>query len=103
MADIYITQYARMADGERGFLQCGEEPNLGTLTIAIGVASAQSATLDPATRFVCISAEAACSVQFGANPTAVKATSTRIPAVGERWFGIEGNLARSGCKVAVIE
>lgn len=103
MADIYITQYARMADGEQGFLQCGEEPNLGTLVVTIGAASAQSATLNTKTRFVCISAEAACSLAFGANPTAAKASSTRIPGVGERWFGIEPGLAKSGCKVAVIE
>lgn len=103
MADIYITQYARLGDGERGFLQAGEEPNLGTATVTIGAASAQSATLNAATRFVVIAAEGACSVAFGSNPTAVKATSRRLPAAGEYWFGIEGGLARGGCKVAVIE
>lgn len=103
MADIYITQYARMADGEQGFLQCGEEPNLGTLVVTIGAASAQSAALNVKTRFVKISTEAACSVAFGSNPTAAKASASRIPGVGSEWFGIEPGLARSGCKIAVIE
>ena len=103
MANIYITQYARLADGDRGFAQCPEEPNLGTLEVEITSSSIQSAELSPACKFVMIAAEAPCSIDFGVDPAAVKATSKRLPSIGDYPFGVQRELIGAGCKIAVIE
>lgn len=99
---LTITQYARQAADARGFLPAGEEPNLGTIEVATGGSSTQSATLDPRTRFVMLCADVTCSFAVGSNPTAV-VTGPRLPANQLLFIGIEEGLLRPGtCEIAAI-
>jgi len=97
MAFAYITEYRRQAnDGISRVIPTGMEPSLAVQKIAIGAGSVQSAAFNANTSFVSVNVDAACSIGFGANPTAT-AAMTRIPLDGTQFFGVN-----PGDKCAVI-
>lgn len=87
MADVFITEYADATLlGLGKFLPVGVEPAVAEQAVLIGVA-AQSAALNPKTRFVRVHAEAAVCIKFGENPTAV-ITEHRLPAGAVEFYGV---------------
>jgi hypothetical protein len=100
MATLYITEYARQGRDLSGYVQQGtpEAPPTAEQTVAIGVGSVQSAVLNASTTLVVLTADAVCSVAFGANPTAT-AAKRRIPANVPVSIAVAPN---SGLKIAVI-
>jgi hypothetical protein len=99
MAVLFVTEFARQARDASGYgMVVGEEPPAAQQTVAIGATSTQSAAFNAATRFVRLHADAVCSVEFGASPTAT-ATSRRLAANQTEYFGIPPN---GTYKVAVI-
>lgn len=98
MATAYIREYAALGLSN-GVVQAGAEPGVADQTVTTSGTSAQSATFNANTRFICISTPAAqaVAVLFGVNPTAL-VTSLRLPANSLVFFGI-----RAGDKVALID
>lgn len=97
MASLYITEYARQpfdSNGQR--VPAGEEPALAIQKVTVGVASAQSAAFNAATKFVRLHTDVICSVIFAADPTAT-ASHSRMAANSTEFFGVV-----AGHKVAVI-
>ena len=66
-------------------------------TLAIGPASAQSGSFNPATNFIRAHTDATCSIAVGANPIAA-AGSARMAANQTEYFQV-----RPGDKIAVIQ
>ncbi len=87
MPTLYITEYQQLAVDGRGIVPAGVEPALASQTVAIGAGSAQSSPFGERTRFVRVHTDAACSVKFGANPTAA-ATDARMAASQTEFFGV---------------
>jgi hypothetical protein len=100
MATLYITEYARQGRDAAGYVQQGipEAPPTAEQTVAIGASSAASNELNASTTMVVLTADAVCSVAFGAAPTAA-ATNRRIPANVPVSIAVPAN---SGFKIAVI-
>lgn len=97
MATLYISEYAVLPTDANGrVLPLTQEPALAEQSVTIAGASAQSAAFNAATKYVMIHTDVACSVLFGANPTAV-AASKRMAAGETRFHGVT-----PGHKVAVI-
>lgn len=101
MATLYITEFVRQGRDGRAAIPAGEEPAVASQTVAIGGASAQSAALNVATRFVEIHADAICSIKFGANPTAT-AADMRLAAGDRIVRAVEEKAVIDGLKIAVI-
>ena len=99
MATLFISEFSSQArDGSSSVLPCAQLPAIVEQTVAIGGASAQSAALQPGTRFVRLSADSVCSVLVGSNPTALL-TSMRLSAGAAEYFAV---LPGQSMKVAVI-
>jgi hypothetical protein len=99
MAVLYVTEYARQGRDASGYqMVVADEPAIANQTIAIGVGSVQSAAFNALTKFIRVSTDAVCSVEFGTNPTAT-ATTRRMPANSTEYFSVP--LAGS-YKIAVI-
>ena len=99
MATVYLTEFANTGRDSAGYkMQCAQESQTASQTLSITAGSVQSAVFNPLTRFVRVSTDAVCSVEFGANPTAT-AISMRMPANSSEYFGVPLN---GGFKVAVI-
>lgn len=100
MPTLFITEFAQEGfDALGNVVQAVRQPPVAQQTVAIGGASAQSATLNGATTLVRLNTDVNCRVLFGGNPTAV-AGSMRMPADSTEYFVVPVN---SGLKVAVIE
>lgn len=98
MAVLYITEYALMGAAPNASPQMPMEPALASQTVAVGGASAQSAFLNIATRFVRLHSDVVCSVALGPAPTAT-ATAARMAANQTEYRAVpEGG----SCRVAVI-
>ena len=88
MATVYITEYARQGRDASGFqMVIADEPPVANQTVAITVGSVQSNAFNALTRFVRVSTDAICSIEFGANPTA-SATTRRMPANTTEYFAV---------------
>lgn len=99
MATVYITEYARQARDASGFqMVVADEPPAASQTVAIGGTSTQSAAFNSLTRFVRVSTDAICSIEFGTNPTATSSTR-RMPANTTEYFGVPQG---ASYKIAVI-
>lgn len=99
MATVYITEYARQARDASGFqMVVADEPPVASQTVAIGGTSAQSSAFNGLTRFVRVSTDAICSIEFGSNPTATS-SSRRLPANTTEYFGVPQG---GSFKIAVI-
>lgn len=100
MATLYITEFARQARDAAGYVAQGtpEYPSTAEQTVAVGVGSASSATLQANTTILEIVSDVVCSVAVGVNPTA-SATNRRIPANTPVQIGVPVN---SGYKIAAI-
>lgn len=98
MARLSIREYEHTTHLARGLIPVGEEPALASQSVAIGGASAQSATLNLRTKFVRIHSDVACSIEFGTDPTAV-AGSCDFAAGQTEYFGVAN---ASQIKIAVI-
>lgn len=97
MATLYIEEYVDLPRGGDGLAV----PSVGILsakqTAAIGAASTQSAAVGGGVRFIMLTADVACQIEMGSNPTAT-AASRYLPADTPRPYHIFG-----GHKIAVIE
>jgi hypothetical protein len=92
MAILYISEYSRQAlDISGSPVPVGQEPALAIQTVAIAGASAQSAALQAATRFVRLHTDAICSVKFGMNPVATTADA-RMAAGQTEFWGVPGTM-----------
>ena len=70
MANLYITEYAKLAhDVDGNPLQVPEEPALAEQAVSF-TTSTQSAALNRLTTVVRLLADADCHIKFGTNPTA---------------------------------
>lgn len=99
MAVVYITEYARQGRDAAGYqMVVADEPPVANQTVAITVGSVQSSAFNANTKFVRISTDAVCSIEFGTNPTA-SATTRRMPANTTEYFSVPQG---SSYKVAVI-
>ena len=99
MAVVYITEYARQGRDASGYqMVVADLPSIANQTVAITAGSVQSAALNPLTKFIRVSTDAICSLEFGTNPTAT-ATTMRMPGNTTEYFSVPlaGNY-----KVAVI-
>lgn len=104
MAVLYITEFANAAmaglvNVTPSFpLPAPLVPGVVEQHVAIGGGSVASAAFDPTTTFVMVNCDVACSLAWGANPTAVT-TAQRMGANETRFYGVP---AGSNLKVAVI-
>ena len=99
MAVLFITEYARQGRDAAGYrMVVAEEPPLASQVVTIAGASAQSSAFNAKTHLIRISTDAICSIEFGANPTALT-TSRRMPANSTEYFAVPPG---ASYKVAVI-
>lgn len=98
MATLYVTEFG--ASGAVGNFAIGavQQQPIAEQTVAIGASSAQSAAFNANTTIIRLQADAICSVEFGANPTATTG-KMRLAANQTEYFTVPPN---SGWKVAVI-
>lgn len=97
MATLYISEYANLAfDNLGNTVAAPQTPALVEQNVAIGMSSAQSAAFGTSTRYIQINCDNACSVAFGANPTA-SASFHRMAANETRFYAVA-----PGSKIAVI-
>jgi hypothetical protein len=98
MSKLYISEYARITQASgpgTAAVQAPEEPPVATQVVDFTSGAAQSAALNAKTRFVRLHSDAACSVRFGAAPTA-NANDPRLAAGQTELRGIpaDGSAAR---------
>lgn len=87
-------------DENRNIAQAFMPPQpIRSANVTIGAASAQSAAVNAATRFVRLKADADCYVNFGPNPTAV-AGNVMLSAGDTEYFAVD---VGQSWKVAVIQ
>jgi len=102
-----ITEYERMAEVTGGFrVSVGEEPAIAIQNIAFTATAGQSANFNVRTKFVRIeilSSTAAAHILFGANPTAVADTHTRLTNGQAEYFGCNPASVVAGLKVSAVE
>lgn len=99
MATVYITEFARQGRDASGFpMVVADEPAIANQTVAITAGSVQSSAFNALTKFVRVSTDAICSIEFGANPTA-SATTRRMPANTTEYFSVP---LGASYKIAVI-
>jgi|SRR6185312_1444086 len=103
MATLYVTEFKALSAaaggwGSQQFMPFGSQPPIAEQTVAIGGSSAASNAFNTATSYVRLHADAICSVEFGASPTAT-ATTARMAAGQTEYFAVPGH---AGFKVAVI-
>lgn len=88
MPTVFITEYARQGRDASGFqMVVADEPPVANQTVAITASSVQSSAFAAGTRFVRVSTDAVCSIEFGTNPTAT-ATTRRMPANTTEYFAV---------------
>lgn len=99
MATLFVTEFSgRGVEAGGAAAPALLVPPLAEQTIAIGAASVQSAAFNARTTTVRVATDAACSIQFGANPT-VTITKMRMAANSVEFFSVPAGQA---FKVAVI-
>ena len=99
MAVVYITEYARQGRDASGYqMVVADEPPVANQTVAIGAGSVQSSAFNALTKFVRVSTDAICSIEFGTSPTAT-ATTRRMPANSTEYFSVP---LGASYKIAVI-
>lgn len=94
MAVLYITEFADVSATQGVVI--GKQPVVAEQTVAIAAGSASSNAFNNRTRYVRLSPDVVCSVEFGASPTAT-ATTMRMAAGSVEYFDVA-----QGSKVAVI-
>lgn len=100
MAGLTITEFEWMAPtgpNRDGIAQIPMQPPVTVQTALVpGASSAQSQAFNAATRFVELTTDADCRINFGSNPTAAQSNSL-MKAGDVRYYGV-----RAGDKLAVI-
>lgn len=95
MANLYITEYSRIAgDADGHNVQVGAEP--GTDQVVSFTTTTQSAAFSTTTKMIRVYADAACHINFGASPTATT-SNKKLAADAPEYFGVIG-----GQKVAAV-
>lgn len=85
---VFITEYARQGRDASGYqMVVADEPPIANQTVAVTAGSVQSAPFNALTRFVRVSTDVVCSIEFGTNPTAT-ATTRRMPANTTEYFAV---------------
>ncbi len=96
MAKVYITEHMSPKVAFGNSLPMAPMPPLATQVVSITGTSQQSAVFDENTKFIGVHADAACSVEFGADPSATT-NSRRLAANATEYFTVT-----AGHKLAVI-
>ena len=96
MAVLYITEFNAIGGGGNFPVGGAYQPPVAEQTVAIGGSSANSNAFNSNTLFVRLHADAICSIEFGAAPTA-STTTARMAANQTEYFNVV-----PGQKVAVI-
>jgi|SRR6267154_2354170 len=97
MATLYITELKSIIfAGNQAVLAPASNTITAEQDVAIGGSSVQSAAFAATTNFVMVNCDSACSLAWGANPTAVT-TAHRLGANETRFYGVI-----PGQKLAVI-
>lgn len=102
MTKLYVTEYAELTlvGTPNGVpAQCPKEPPLASQVVDFTAGAAQSAAFNAKTTFVRLQSDAACSVKFGADPTATT-SDQRLAADQETYRGVAGD--GSAAKVSAI-
>jgi hypothetical protein len=100
MAVLYITEFASQGQDARGWkMVVADQPPAAEQTVAIGASSVQSSAFNALTKFVRVSTDAVCSIEFGTNPTAT-AVNMRMAANTAEYFSVP---IGASYKVAVIQ
>jgi hypothetical protein len=98
VAQVDVVEYCSLAsDGPGQKIAAGMEPARAIQQIPVGIASAQSAAFDSATRFVRVHTDTTIRIVFGSDPVA-SASSARMVANSTEFFGVI-----PGMKLAVIQ
>lgn len=99
MPTLYITEFAGIqSDPNFMSMNCAATPSLADQAITISGTSAQSATLNSATRLIRVVSDTTCFKKIGTNPTATQ-TTVRVVADSVEYFAVPPN---SGYKIAVV-
>ena len=102
MSTLYITEFADatmaglISPSPLFPIPAPMTPPVAEQNVTIGMSSTQSAAFNAETTFIMVNCDAACSLAFGADPTAV-ATAQRMGANETRFYGVV-----PGQKLAVI-
>ena len=98
MSVLYITQYENLAvDGKGNIIPVGQEPAIATQALTFST-SAPSAAFNSRTRFVRLTSDGECHLQFALAPTATT-SHPQLLADTPEYFGVgEGG----GLKVAAV-
>lgn len=97
MSTLHITEFVNQSQDGRDYpAPIAQLPPLTQQAVTISGTSAQSATLNAATKMVRVIADAACALEFGTDPTAT-ASSMRLESGSAEYFGIAGTM-----KIAAI-
>lgn len=97
MATLYISEFSKVAMVDGRMTAVGLMPPVAEQTVTIAGASAPSAAVNAATKYVRLHTDTACFVAFGTSPTAVTASSLKLAANQTEYFGVSPGFA-----VAVI-
>lgn len=82
MATLFISEFEQGVSGiGTTWAQMLPQPAIADQVVTIAGASAQSSAFNAKTKAVMLTTDTACSVQFGADPTATTST-IRLPANG---------------------
>ena len=87
MATLYITEFTGLGSIGTTAPQVPPTPPAAEQHVTIGSSSTQSAAFGGTTHMVMVNTDAACSLAFGANPTAV-ATAHRMAANETRFYAV---------------
>lgn len=99
MPTLYITEFTTEGVDALGRdVPVAKAPPVAEQVVTFTGTSAQSATLNPLTTMVRVTADSNCSLAFGVNPTAVT-TGMRMITGAVEYFGVQAN---SGLKIAAI-
>jgi len=71
MANVYITEFARLAGTPDGPVQIPQDPALANQFMATAGASAQTNAFNVATQLIRVHTDGICAIDIGTNPTAV--------------------------------
>lgn len=103
MSLMYITEYERMAEVSGGFrVSVGVEPAVATQVITFTGTAGVSANFNARTKFVRIAVDGVASILFGAAPTAVANTTTRMGAGQSEYYGVDPAAVVAGLKVSAV-
>lgn len=98
---LFIREYERLGEDMYGRLApAGIEPAIASHQVATGAVSTQSNALNARTKFIRVTADVDCFVEFGVNPTA-STNSMRLVANAIEFLALDPNVHRGGTQLKI--